>query len=177
MKIFLSGGCKNGKSYLAQLLAKHLAGDDPLFYIATMIPHDEEDRARIRRHLRERDGWGFETVEVGRDIASCTAHCAKGCSLLDSVTALLANEMFPNGETDEDAPRRTAEGLLRFLDGVENAVLVSDWIYGEAARYDAMTEHYRAGLAYLDRTLAAHCDAVAEVCAGTAVWHKGASPL
>ena len=51
MTIFLSGGCKNGKSTLAQHAAKKLAGDGPLYYIATMIPHDEEDRARIRRHL------------------------------------------------------------------------------------------------------------------------------
>lgn len=65
MNIFISGGCKNGKSYHAQELARDMAvqGGLPLYYLATMIPHDDEDRARIRRHLSERDGWGFETVE------------------------------------------------------------------------------------------------------------------
>ena len=68
MTIFLSGGCKNGKSTLAQHAAKKLAGDGPLYYIATMIPHDEEDEARIRRHVAERDGMGFITLEQGTDI-------------------------------------------------------------------------------------------------------------
>lgn len=60
MNIFISGGCKNGKSYYAQRRAKDMAENAgvPLYYIATMIPHDEEDRIRIRRHLSERDGWG-----------------------------------------------------------------------------------------------------------------------
>ena len=36
-----------------------------------MIPHDHEDLARIRRHREERAGWGFETLECGRDILAC----------------------------------------------------------------------------------------------------------
>lgn len=40
----------------------------PLYYLATMIPHDEEDEARIRRHLSEREGWGFDTIEQGEHI-------------------------------------------------------------------------------------------------------------
>ena len=68
MTIFLSGGAKNGKSTWAQRFAKQLQGEGPLYYLATMIPHDEEDEQRIRRHLQERDGWGFTTVECGRNI-------------------------------------------------------------------------------------------------------------
>ena len=47
MNVFISGGCKNGKSYYAQRDAKRQAGaaGRPLYYIATMIPHDEEDHA------------------------------------------------------------------------------------------------------------------------------------
>lgn len=49
MNIFISGGCKNGKSYHAQELARDMARENslPLYYLATMIPTDEEDRARI----------------------------------------------------------------------------------------------------------------------------------
>ena len=43
----------------------------PLYYLATMIPVDDEDRARIKRHLKEREGWGFETIEQGQDICQC----------------------------------------------------------------------------------------------------------
>ena len=70
MNILISGGAKNGKSYFAQRQAKQMADEQgvPLYYIATMIPHDEEDRARIRRHIKERAGWGFATLECGRNL-------------------------------------------------------------------------------------------------------------
>lgn len=72
MNVFISGGCKNGKSFYAQRLARRQADEagSPLYYIATMIPHDEEDHARIRRHLTERDGWGFTTLECGKNLLS-----------------------------------------------------------------------------------------------------------
>ena len=96
MQIFISGGAKNGKSFYAQTRAKEMADElnIPLYYIATMIPHDEEDRARIRRHLTERDGWGFITLEQPtkiNDLVKDTTIDTKGALLLDSVTALLAN--------------------------------------------------------------------------------------
>ena len=112
MNIFISGGCKNGKSYHAQELARDMSREKslPLYYLATMIPADDEDRARIKRHLSERDGWGFETIEQGRNIcyaldgttSSGEKVSAQGVFLLDSVTALLSNEMFlPDGTVDE----------------------------------------------------------------------------
>ena len=68
MIVFITGGAKNGKSSYAQELAVQLAAGGRHYYIATMIPVDEEDRERIRRHVADREGLGFETVECGRDI-------------------------------------------------------------------------------------------------------------
>ena len=70
MNVFISGGAKNGKSSYAQDLAVQMAKEKkcPLYYVATMIPHDDEDRARIERHRRDRNGMGFRTIECGRDI-------------------------------------------------------------------------------------------------------------
>ena len=65
MTVFLSGGCKNGKSTLAEQIAVHLSRPGRLYYLATMIPQDEEDRARITRHVESRAGLGFQTVECG----------------------------------------------------------------------------------------------------------------
>ena len=93
MTYFLSGGSKSGKSMLAQNIAKSLPA--PHYYLATLRPTDEEDRAIVRRHLQERDGWGFETIECESGILSAlTLAPQNGTFLLDSVTALLANEMF-----------------------------------------------------------------------------------
>lgn len=175
MSTFISGGCKNGKSFYAQKIAK--ACGAPLYYIATMIPHDAEDDARILRHRSERAGWDFETLECGADILSCLDRAdPRGSFLLDSVTALLSNEMFaPDGFHPEAADKIAGE-LCRFVTCAPNTVLVSDFIYSDAARYDDWTEAYRRGLARIDRALARACDRVIEVVGGQIICYKGALP-
>ena len=175
MSVFISGGCKNGKSFYAQRIAK--ASGTPLYYVATMIPHDGEDDARILRHRREREGWGFETVECGRNILSVFEHAdPKGAFLLDSVTALLSNEMFSPDGVHMEAGERLATELTEFVRRAPKAVLVSDYIYSDAMLYDELTEAYRAALARVDRALAAACDDVLEVVTGQVIVQKGRLP-
>ena len=177
MTVFISGGAKSGKSGLAQDLAVRLADGGAHYYVATMIPVDEEDRDRIRRHVADRDGLGFQTVECGRDILSCLDRVdCNGSFLLDSATALLMNEMFHDGTVDEQAGERCARELAVFVQSVKNAVIVSDGIYCDAARYDEVTELYRKGLAHVDRTLARVCDTVIEMAAGQQIIYKGGLP-
>lgn len=181
MRVFISGGCKNGKSMFAQRVAVKQGA--PLYYVATMIPYDDEDRARIRRHLKEREGWGFETIECGKDILSAldglpTDESGKviGSFLLDSVTALLLNEMFGNdfsGSGDPLVGERCAKELCEFARRTENIVFVSDFMYSDAALYDDFTENYRKALATVDKALADYCESVVEVCAGNKIYHKG----
>lgn len=178
MKVFFSGGCKNGKSTLAERTVKALAGDGRLYYIATMIPHDAEDEERIRRHVRQRAGLGFITLEQGRNVLSCLDRAERnGAFLLDSVTALLSNEMFPpDGSVDLTAGERLGVELRKLADSVGSIVFVSDYIYSDAIRYDVFTEAYRRALADCDRVLAAACDTVAEVCAANLMVYKGILP-
>ena len=177
MTIFLSGGAKNGKSTLAQHLTRKLAAGGPMYYVATMIPHDEEDHTRIARHLQEREGWGFTTLECGKEITkSIIDKNINGSFLFDSVTALLANEMFPGIQPDLTAPQRVKADLVALADYAENIVFVSDFIYSDAAHYDDLTQAYRKGLAETDRALAARCDCVCELCGGSITVHKGVLP-
>lgn len=177
MTIFLSGGAKNGKSTLAQHLTKTLAAGGPMYYVATMIPHDEEDRARITRHLAEREGWGFETLECGKHVRETIVERGiNGAFLFDSVTALLANEMFPGPQPDLTAPGRVKDDLLALAEHAEHVVFVSDFIYSDAGHYDRLTQAYRKGLADADRALAARCDCVCELCGGNITVHKGVLP-
>lgn len=179
MIVFVSGGAKNGKSGFAQDLAVKLAGGGKRYYVATMIPVDEEDHQRIRRHVADRAGLGFETIECGGDILSCLNYDKNGSFLLDSVTALLQNVMFPaekNYEMDLQAAEKCAEDVAVFAKSVANAVIVSDYIYSDARRYDESTECYRRCLADIDRLLAKVCDTVIEVSAGQLIFHKGGLP-
>lgn len=181
MTCFISGGAKNGKSTLAQNLAVSLAAGGKHYYVATMIPTDEEDEDRIRRHIADRDGLGFETLECGKDILTCLEKADReGVFLVDSATALLQNAMFPvekNYQLDLQAAKKCADDLITFMQSVRHGVVVSDYIASNPERFDEGTETYCRCLAELDRRLAQVCDTVVEVCAGQYLVYKGALPL
>ena len=176
MRYFLSGGSKSGKSMLGQRLARDMAAGGPLYYIATMIPRDEEDHARIRRHLQERAGWGFTTVECGASLLGGLAGCAPaGSFLLDSVTALLTNVMFTkDGSFCKDAPEQLARDIEMLCARCQKLVIVSDDLYSDARRFDAWTRDYCAGLGLICRRAAAACDVAVEVTADFPICWKGA---
>lgn len=181
MKIFISGGCKNGKSTYAEQLAVYLHNqkpDTPLYYIATMRPVDGEDQARIVRHRESRAGLGFETVEQQHNISDISVlYNVVGAFLLDSTTALLANEMFlPDGQFCAGAGKKVTRDLAILLKAVEDIVIVSDYIYSDAAEYDEYTECYRQALSMIDREAARICDTVIEVCYSNMIVHKGVIP-
>lgn len=177
MTYFISGGAKNGKSTLAQDLTVALAKGGKHYYVATMISTGSEDDERIRRHIADRDGMGFETVECFRNIMDCLNIADKdGVFLVDSVTALIQNSLFPvekNYEMDISAANRCADELVKFAGTVRHAVFVSDYIYSDAERYSESTEIYRKCLADIDRRLAKVCDTVIEVSTGQFAIHKG----
>ena len=101
-----------------------------------------------------------------------------GTYLVDSVTALLTNEMFDGmSGVDACAAKKTADELISFSKKAENVVFVSDNIYCDAAFYDEWTEAFRKGLAEVDSRLAAECDIVAEFCCGQIIYYKGAGIL
>ena len=60
------GGSASGKSEYAERLVCSLPGKR--IYAATMEPFGEEGRERIARHRKLREGKGFVTVEVPRDL-------------------------------------------------------------------------------------------------------------
>ena len=175
MRVFISGGCKNGKSYYAQRLAKEQEDGKGLYYVATMAPVDFEDKERIKRHQEERVGWGFTTIELEKNIESILKGCNReGSFLLDSLTALLGNEMFlQDGSVDREAWERIGRELLRVLNQVQNIVIVSDYMYSDAFIYEPLTEMYRKHLATLDTLMACHCDVVLEVAYNQMIVHKG----
>ena len=174
MNVFISGGAKNGKSTYAQNLAVKMAKERkcPLYYIATMIPHDDEDRARIERHRRERQGLGFRTIECGRDIDR-EIEGREGVFLIDSVTALLSNEMFRNdGTVDAEASIRISERLSALVKNHDGLIFVSDSIYCDGGNYDELTKGYIEGLAIIDKALAKVCDSVIEMTFGFPIEYK-----
>lgn len=180
MKLFIAGGSRSGKSLWGQRLARALcSGGRPLYYVATMVPQDEEDKRRVAEHRAERAGWGFQTEEQPVDLDKLLTRCSPcGVFLIDSVTALLANEMFPaSGRADKEAYRRVSSCMVNLCVAVEHAVVVSDFIFSDAGCFDPLTEQYRAGLGYIGRQVAAVCDIVLESVCGRLMVYKGRDSL
>lgn len=184
VRIWITGGAGSGKSSLAQELAAALSPNGKRYYVATMIPRDEEDRRRIRKHIEERCGMGFETIEcpcglTEQIVRTAGTDVSEGTFLLDSMTALLANAMFGAGEWnyDPDAAEAVIEDLRAFAELSGNLIVVSDGIYSDALLYDEMTEGYRKSLAVIERTAADFFDTVIECAAGGLILHKGKIPV
>lgn len=176
MNIFISGGCKNGKSMYAQKLAQDMAVKEgrKLYYLATMKAKDEEDDIRVQRHREDRDGWGFITLEQPVDVCRVLEEADReGVFLFDSVTALLENEMFDETfQLDRDSCERTKAQVLEFAEKTGHTVFVSDYIYSDALEYEETTEFYRKSLAKIDRALAEKCEKVVEVTFGNILEYK-----
>lgn len=97
--------------------------------VATLIPSGEEDQERIHRHLADRDGMGFETIECSKHVMSVAD--ATGTFLVDSITSLVQNSLFPvekNYEMNLEDAARCGEELITFAKTVRHAVFVSDYI-------------------------------------------------
>lgn len=183
MNILISGGCKNGKSSYAQNLAVKLAEKTPeipenkvanppsLIYFATMIPHDSEDDERIQKHREDRKNLGFSTVECGKSISEAAKKLEPGSVVLfDSLTALVANEMFDR-RTDFDSLETEEETILQKLQDelkilmaqVSSVIFVTDTIFNDGKIYDKTTELYRKILAKTEQFVAKNCDRVLEM--------------
>lgn len=183
MNILISGGCKNGKSSYAQNISISLAektsqvsdekiGKSPsLIYFATMIPHDGEDCARIQKHRCDRKDLGFQTVECGKNISETAKKLEKGCIILfDSLTALVANEMFDGrtdfhfSKTEEDRIiRKLQEELEMLMKQASSVIFVSDTIFNDGKIYDETTELYRKILSISEQFIAKKSDTVVEM--------------
>lgn len=200
MKILISGGAKNGKSMYAQKIAKSLSVkyNVPLYYVATMEPTDKEDENRIKRHVQDRAGWGFTTIEEPRKLINvfneqdkgfvAEADNAdnvdikymgkkvvnpKGIFLVDSLTALLGNNMFgKTGSMKLNCFDDVRDDIYRFSMKASNILLVSDSIGCDGMKFDEITEAYRMALARLEREIASYYDRVTEVSVGQIIEWK-----
>ncbi|MBR2742509.1 MAG: bifunctional adenosylcobinamide kinase/adenosylcobinamide-phosphate guanylyltransferase [Clostridia bacterium] len=98
----IMGENDSGKSAFAEGLFKNT--NKKRYYIATMIPVTDENRARIEKHRAAREGLRINTLELsfsvgGADIAPDSA------VLLEDVSNLLANAVFEKKKTGDDVYR------------------------------------------------------------------------
>ena len=105
MLTVIAGMSASGKSAYAEKRALELADGGALYYVATMEPYGEEGQRRIERHRRLRAGKGFQTIECCRHIEKAAdgidaAERGEATVLVECLSNLLANEMFPPAEAE-----------------------------------------------------------------------------
>lgn len=174
MIVYISGGCKNGKSTIGEKIAYNLKKNDKLYYIATMNPFDNEDLKRIEKHKKDRANLPFETIEIHNNIKNLENIVnLNNTFFIDSVTALLANEMFIENNINKNAYKKVSEDLLYLIKKMKNVVLISDYIFSDSIIYDNNVNLYKKSLAYIDKKCANISDLLLEICYNNIIIHKG----
>ena len=174
MKILIIGGSKSGKTSYAQDIASNLKKDGKLYYVATMKPYDDEDSIRIKNHIDDRKNYDFETLEVQKNIETIIDILnKKDVALIDSITALLCNEMFLKEGTRENCSSFIVEGLKRISNNLKHIVVVSDYLFSDSKIYDEYTNKFMKELALSYRELANEFDVVIECNYKNIYFHKG----
>ena len=188
------GGAKSGKSMFAQDLAKSLneslknyleedldseLEDDlekkngKLYYVATMNPYDLEDLKRIENHLKEREGYGFNTIEETMDMGKVSKMIQKeDIVLIDSITSLVTNYMFQGKDFFKEVSEDILSGILEIINAAGDVVIVSDYLFSDSIQYDYYTESFRKEIGIINRKLAKLADIVVECSYGNIIYHK-----
>jgi adenosylcobinamide kinase/adenosylcobinamide-phosphate guanylyltransferase len=97
--MLITGGCRSGKSGLAQLLAESLPA--PRVFLATATALDDEMAQRIQRHQEARAAGGWSTSEEPRDLVTALV-AAPGAAVVvvDCLAVWLGNLMWDTGMRD-----------------------------------------------------------------------------
>lgn len=194
--LLVVGGSGSGKSACAEQIAVKAGDGGSLFYLATMQIYDAEGEKKVARHRKLREGKGFCTIEQPRDLAEAAGKIReagnririsagqreasiKAVALLECMSNLVANEMFPDGEPQRTADM-VAEKVIRevklLLETLEELVIVTNNVFEDGILYDPSTVEYNKALGAVNTRLAAMADTVVEVVVGIPVLVKGEIP-
>ena len=185
MHELILGGCRSGKSRCAeQRAADWLAVPGrSACLLATALPGDDEMRERIARHRsdRARRIAALDTVEVPALLPEAVARHSTAQRLLvvDCLTLWLTNLLMPlaGPPLDEAGCDGRQEALIRSLRAAPGpVVLVSNEIGWGVAPLGAETRRFVDALGLLHQRVAAVCDRVTLMVAGTALSVKGPRP-
>ncbi|MBN1631452.1 MAG: bifunctional adenosylcobinamide kinase/adenosylcobinamide-phosphate guanylyltransferase [Thermoleophilia bacterium] len=97
--VLLTGGCRSGKSALAQRLAESLP--EPRIFLATSLALDDEMAVRIAEHQRARTAGGWTTIEEPHDLAAALAAApTDAVVVVDCLAVWMGNLMWEAGMKD-----------------------------------------------------------------------------
>ncbi len=140
------GPNNSGKSLYAEDLTVQTKGCNRI-YLATMVPQNDENIQRIKKHIRQREGKGFVMIEEPWDIHTLDIP-SDSVVLLEDASNLLANGIFIHHSNGEESLKR----ILSLANRCKKLIIVS--IHGlTAGNYDDETNNYIQQLNSLNQSL------------------------
>jgi adenosylcobinamide kinase / adenosylcobinamide-phosphate guanylyltransferase len=170
--VLVTGGCRSGKSAHALTLAASMA-PGPRYFLATCVPGDEEMKARVARHQRDR-GEDWRTIEcpvaIGEAILRESAE--SGVVLVDCLTMWMNNLLM---ETEsQDILEKHIDTLTRALgEAPGSVILVTNEVGCGIVPADRMTRLFRDMTGLANQRVAAAADKVIWTVSGVPVLIKG----
>lgn len=169
-KILVLGGCRSGKSSHALQLAEGM-GSRRVF-VATCVPHDDEMKARVDRHRRERsDAWNTLEIPVNLAEAIRTHSQATDVMLVDCLTLWLNNLLMQTQDTQQI--RQRIDDLAEAVKTAPHAVvIVSNEVGAGIVPENRLARLYRDLAGWANQAIAAACGCVVWTIAGIPVTIK-----
>lgn len=170
-RILVLGGERSGKSRFAHDLALRL--DPQPLYIATARAWDAHFRARIDRHISERDPR-FEAIVIEREIDR--ADTTNRVVVLDCVTLWLTN-LYSDADGDAERAEREARDVLRsFASGARTVIVVSNELGMGSHAMTAIGRRFVELQGRINQLIAAEAEAAVLMIAGLPLFLKGSLP-
>lgn len=166
--ILVTGGQRSGKSGYAQRLA--LEATDRPVYVATSRVWDEEYRARIERHQRER-GPQWTNIEEEKFLSR---HRLEGrVAVVDCITLWGTNFFFDNDSDVEKSLQQLKDEFDRFTDQDAVFIFVSNELGMGGVSENAVQRRFTDLQGWMNQYVASRADEVVWMVAGIAVKIKG----
>ena len=140
------GPNNSGKSLLAEKMVVETNAFHRI-YLATMIPQTQDNQKRIEKHILQRSGKGFQTMEEPWNIHSLDIP-KDSVVLLEDASNLLANGIFIHQSNAKESYKR----ILSLADQCKKLIIVSIGGLTEGD-YDHETNHYIKELNTLNEML------------------------
>ena len=175
MITLIVGGVRSGKSRYAQALAKEA---ENVVFLATAEAADDEMRAKIARHRRERpETW--RTVEVPIDLDAAITQYGRECELLivDCLTTFTANVLAADGDNHDQVLARVERICTALKQTGASVALVSNEVGSGIVPAYPSGRQFRDLLGEINQRVAELADKVVFMVAGCSMVIKGAAEV
>ncbi|OQY21328.1 MAG: bifunctional adenosylcobinamide kinase/adenosylcobinamide-phosphate guanylyltransferase [Desulfobacteraceae bacterium 4572_35.2] len=178
--IYISGGCRSGKSRYAEQRAETLTGKRS--YIATCPIIDAEMDGRIALHQQRRAGKGWLTVEEPLDLAQALMDTADSAVVLVDCLTLWINNLLYEADCQDQTisevqiTRCCQQVIEACKAGDRTIIFVTNELGMGIVPADASSRRYRDLVGRCNQTLAGQADEVVFMVSGLPLFLKENSP-